>query len=97
MERSDQALKRRLGVLLVILSFAFYGLLFLVPFAPFSGGGKVILSSILVVLGEASFWLAALILGKEIITNYKNIFRREKLKDAWSRLRKPRKGIMKDK
>lgn len=97
MERSDQALKKRLGVLLVILSIAFYGLIFLVPFAPVSAGRKVILSSILVVLGEASFWVAALILGKEIITNYKNIFRREKLKDAWSRLRRPEKRIMKDK
>lgn len=86
------ALKRRLGMLLIILSFAFYGILFLVPFAPFSPGRKVILSSILVVLGEASFWIAALILGKELIKNYKNIFQREKLKDAWRCLRRPGKG-----
>ena len=86
------ALKRRLGMLLIILSFSFYGILLLVPFAPFSAGRKVILSSILVILGEASFWIAALILGKELITNYKQIFRRENLKDALSRLRKPGKG-----
>ena len=71
------ALKRRLGMLLIILSFAFYGILLLVPFAPFSAGRKVILSSILVVLGEASFWIAAMILGKELIKNIK-IFSREK-------------------
>lgn len=71
------ALKRRLGMLLIILSFTFYGILLLVPFAPFSAGRKVILSSILVVLGEASFWIAALILGKELIKNFKNIFQRE--------------------
>ena len=92
MGRSNQgAFKRRLGMLLIILSFAFYGILTLVPFAPFSAGRKVILSSILVVLGEASFWIAALILGKELIKNFKNIFQREKLKDAWRRLRRPGK------
>ena len=93
MGRSNQgAFKRRLGMLLIILSFAFYGIILLVPFAPFSAGRKVILSSILVVLGEASFWIAALILGKELIKNFKNIFQREKLKDAWRRLRRPGKG-----
>ena len=86
------ALKRRLGMLLIILSFTFYGILLLVPFAPFSAGRKVILSSILVVLGEASFWIAALILGKELIKNYKNIIQREKLKDAWRWLHRPGKG-----
>ena len=92
-ERSNQgALKRRLGMLLIILSFAFYGILLLVPFAPFSAGRKVILSSILVVLGEASFWIAALILGKELIKNYKNIFQREKLKSTWRWLRRSGKG-----
>lgn len=89
------ALKRRLGMLLIILSFAFYGILLLVPFAPFSAGRKVILSSILVVLGEASFWIAALILGKELIKNYKNIIQREKLKDAWRWLHRPGKGPQK--
>ena len=78
-------------MLLIFLSFAFYGILLLVPFAPFSAGRKVILSSILVVLGEASFWIAALILGKELIKNYKNIFRGEKLKKAWRRLKRPGK------
>jgi hypothetical protein len=86
------AFKRRLGILLIILSFAFYGILLLVPFAPFSAGRKVILSSILVVLGEASFWIAALVLGKKLVNNYINIFRREKLKNEWKRLRKPGKG-----
>ena len=85
------SLKGRLGLLLIILSFAFYGFLLLVPFSPLSAGSKVILSSILVVLGEASFWIAALILGKEFITNYKNIFRREKLEEALNRLRRPGK------
>ena len=78
-------------MLLIFLSFAFYGILLLVPFAPFSAGRKVILSSILVVLGEASFWIAAVILGKELIKNYKNIFKGEKLKEAWRRLKRPGK------
>jgi hypothetical protein len=96
MERSNQeALKKKLGTLLIILSFAFYGILLLVPFAPFSAGRKVMLSSILVVLGEASFWIAALILGKELINNYKNIFRREKLKGCIEHAAKAGKRILK--
>jgi hypothetical protein len=96
MERSNQgALKKRLGMLLMVLSFAFYGLLFLAPFAPFSAGRKVMLSSVLIVLGEASFWIAALILGKELISIYKNISRRERLKDALRRLGRREKGLEK--
>ena len=93
MERTNQeALKKRIGVLLIVLSFAFYGILLLVPFGPFSAGRKAILFSVLVILGEASFWIASLILGKELITKSKNIFRRERLKDILKMRRGPGKG-----
>ena len=67
-----EALKRRTGQALVILSFVFYGCLLLVPFIPFPAERKILLSSSLVILGEASFWIAVMILGREIIAKYRS-------------------------
>ncbi|HII06901.1 MAG TPA: transporter suffix domain-containing protein [Methanotrichaceae archaeon] len=62
--------KRWLGFSLVALSFILYGCLLLVPMTPFSTEGKVALSSLLVISGEASFWIGGLILGREVIARY---------------------------
>jgi hypothetical protein len=76
--------KRRLGLGLVALSFIFYGIIFLMPFAPLDTTNRIILSVSLAILGEASFWVAIFILGKRfvsrsnIIKNFKNI-----LYDFW--------------
>jgi hypothetical protein len=51
----------------------------LVPFIPFSTGNKLLLSSLLVVFGEVSFWIAVLILGKEFVSKYRNIDWRSKM------------------
>ncbi len=59
--------------MLVVLSFVFYGALMLVPFTPFSAGGKLQLSAGLILMGEASFWIAVLILGKEVVSKYRHI------------------------
>ena len=64
----------------MILSFAFYGSLMLVPFLHFSAGRKLQLSAGLVIMGEASFWIAVLILGKEAVSRFKNI----DLRNWWS-------------
>jgi len=45
----------------------------LVPFTPFSAGGKLQLSAGLIIMGEASFWIAVLILGKEMVSKYRHI------------------------
>jgi hypothetical protein len=80
MEKSRQeTLMKRLGQSLIFLSFVFYGSLLLVPFAPFSAGNKILLSSILVVFGEASFWIAVLILGRQVISKYRNFQWRQRL------------------
>jgi hypothetical protein len=71
MQRSSR--KKQLGLTLVVLSFAFYGALLLVPFTPFSAGGKLQLSAGLIIMGEASFWVAVLILGKEMVSKYRHI------------------------
>jgi len=81
-----------LGIMLVVLSFAFYGALLLVPFTPFSAGGKLQLSAGLVIMGEASFWIAVLILGKETVSKYRHILLRNWLGTA---ARAKRAGMLK--
>lgn len=72
--------KRNLGIILVALSFMFYGMILLVPFAPLSSSYRIILSMSLIILGEISFWMATIILGKKllsrfnIIKNFRNLF-----------------------
>jgi len=62
---------KKAGIALIILSCAFYGALLLVPFIPYTVGTKVIISSVLVFLGEASFWIGGFILGREIVMKYR--------------------------
>jgi len=71
MQRSSQ--KKLFGLILVLLSFAFYGALLLVPFAHISASGKMQLSAGLILMGEACFWIAVLILGKEMVSKYPRI------------------------
>jgi hypothetical protein len=71
MQRSLQ--KKRLGLMLVVISFAFYGALMLVPFAPLSASRKLQFSAGLILMGEACFWIAVLILGKEVASKYRHI------------------------
>jgi len=79
MKKDIQSLKRWLGIALVAASFAFYGCLLLVPFSPFSAERKIALSTLLVILGEGSFWLAVIILGREAIAKYRNFDWRTRL------------------
>lgn len=77
----DHALKRWLALALVGLSFVFYGALLLIPFAPFGAADKVLLSSAILVCGEASFWIAVLIAGREALSRYGSL----DLKTWWER------------
>jgi hypothetical protein len=79
MKRDIQNLKRWLGITLVLLSFAFYGCLLLVPLTSFSTEKKIALSTLLVILGEGSFWLAVIILGREAIAKYRRVDWRTRL------------------
>jgi len=81
-------LKKGLGLALVALSFIFYGALLLVPFAPVTAGHKVVLSSALVVLGEGSFWIAVLIMGKEMASKCWGFDWRSKLRGLPSTLKR---------
>ena len=79
MKRDLQSLKRWLGIALVVLSFAFYGCLLLVPLTSLSAESKIVLSTLLVILGEGSFWLAVIILGREAMAKYRKVDWRNRL------------------
>ena len=72
------------AIVLVILSGVFYASLLAVPFLPFSAIGRGGIATALVIAGEASFWIGAAILGKQVIDRYRiylnpiNWFRRRK-------------------
>lgn len=73
-DSAGRPLIKKIGLFLVILSCVLYGGLLLVPFVPYTTGTKAVISSALVISGEASFWLGALILGKEFVTKYRRYF-----------------------
>jgi hypothetical protein len=79
MKKDIHSLKRWLGIALVAASFAFYGCLLLVPISSFSAERKIALSAALVILGEGSFWLAVLILGREAMAKYRDFNWRKRL------------------
>lgn len=62
---------KKVGITLVVLSCILYSAILLVPFTPYTLGTKTIITTILIVLGEASFWLGGFILGREIIMKYR--------------------------
>ena len=65
---------KKAGLILTVLSFAFYGAILLVPFTLFQTKAKIVLSSVLAIFGEVSFWVGAVILGKDFVAKYRRFF-----------------------
>jgi hypothetical protein len=63
--------KFKTGIALIILSTLFFLSLLGVPFLDVENKRRLTISTILVVLGEVSFWVGGLLLGKELINKYK--------------------------
>lgn len=63
---------RSLGILLVVLSFVAYGFLLAVPFLPIPASQKLLVSPFLVGLGEVTFWVGGVLLGREVIDRFKH-------------------------
>jgi len=59
------------GIALLILSFAFYASLLLLPFLTLAGTTKAAAVTVLIVLAEVAFWIGGIILGKEFVTRYR--------------------------
>ncbi len=62
----------RIAAFLVVLSCVFYAGLLAVPFLAESTGGRATLSGGLIVAGEGSFWLGALVAGPAVMRRYRH-------------------------
>jgi hypothetical protein len=66
---------RYAGIGLIVLSFILYGGILLLPFAPLSLELKGSAVMGLVIAGEGSIWIGALLVGKEVASKYKSFLR----------------------
>jgi 4-amino-4-deoxy-L-arabinose transferase-like glycosyltransferase len=65
---------KKLGYILLILSFLFYGLILIVPFLSITLTVKSVITTVLIIIGEICFWVGGIILGKELINKYRKWF-----------------------
>ena len=70
-------LKFRLGIILISVSVTFFLIIFVLPFVSMNIKVKGILITTLVVVGEVSFWVGTLLIGKDVYLKFK-----EKLKSG---------------
>ncbi len=62
---------RYLGVALLALAFLTWVMVLVVLLLPLSAGGKGWATAALLVVGEAAFWVSAVILGREVVRRYR--------------------------
>ena len=65
---------RTLGLILIAVSFLVYGGLLGLPFLPLAGLTKLALAPVLVVVGEATFWVGGALVGREVVARYRQVF-----------------------
>jgi predicted MFS family arabinose efflux permease len=66
--------RRALGIVLFAVSVALFVAVPVTLFLPLSTGWKVGLVAVLLVAEEAVFWIAALLLGREVVRRYRRFF-----------------------
>jgi len=64
--------KFRLGIFLIVFSIVVFLSIVLVPFLNVENKIKITLTTILVIIGEITFWSGGILVGKEIFTKYKS-------------------------
>lgn len=71
------------GIVLLIICVVAFLAIPVVPFLSIGNGAKVTIAAVLFVIGEATFWVGALLVGKELLAKYtsqlnpKNWFKRK--------------------
>ncbi len=63
-------LKFRLGIILISISVAFFLIIFALPFVSMDIKVKGVLITTLVIVGEVSFWVGTLLIGKEVYKKF---------------------------
>jgi len=66
--------KFKTGITLIIISTLLFTSLLAVPFLDIAGKTKITISTIAVILGEITFWVGGILLGKELFNKYKAYF-----------------------
>lgn len=70
--KGKKTLSFKIGIGLLITSTLFWIIAVIVPFTTFSTSVKAALIGVILVLAEISFWVAALLVGKEFVKKYKS-------------------------
>ena len=70
-------LKFRLGIILISVSVTFFLVIFALPFLSMDTKVKIALTTTLIIVGEISFWVGTILIGKEVYLKFK-----EKLKSG---------------
>lgn len=71
------------GIILLIICVVAFLAIPVVPFLKIGNSAKITISAILFVIGEATFWVGGILLGKELLSKYtsrlkpKNWFKRK--------------------
>jgi hypothetical protein len=66
--------KFKTGIFLIILSTLLFTSLLAVPFLDVAAKTKITISTMVVILGEITFWVGGILLGKELFNKYKSYF-----------------------
>ncbi|SFA88278.1 MULTISPECIES: transporter suffix domain-containing protein [unclassified Bacillus (in: firmicutes)] len=66
--------KRRLGIVLIILSTLLFFMIPVLPFLPITVKMKVMMTTVLAISAEIIFWIGGFILGKDVIKKYRRYF-----------------------
>ncbi|OFX63539.1 MAG: hypothetical protein A2066_11700 [Bacteroidetes bacterium GWB2_41_8] len=66
--------KFKLGIVLWGICVIAFLAIPVVPFLDLESSAKITLSTVLLVIGEITFWTGGLLLGKELFTKYKAYF-----------------------
>ena len=64
--------KFKTGIALIVISTLLFTSLLAVPFLDADGKTKITITTILIVLGEITFWVGGFLLGKELLNKYKS-------------------------
>ena len=71
-------MKKALGYICLVLSFAVWGIIAPLPFMAISKGELAAATTFLVILGQGLFLISIALLGKEVWDKVKGIFKRNK-------------------
>lgn len=69
--------KFKFGIILISTSVVFFLIIFALPFISMDTKVKIALSTTLIVVGELSFWVGTILIGKDVYLKFK-----EKLKSG---------------